>query len=370
MKKQSGKFISLLFSVGIMPSIFSQTVKRDYAITFFSYFGTNHIFAPKTINKYALNLLYSHSKGTEHFEIGGLVNRSGGSVRYFQAAGLVNLVKDSVTGVQLAGMFNLVNKDVKGFQSAGVFNHSLSCNGLQAAGVYNLNQQQVVGAQLGGVFNLTDSLKGIQVAGLYNHANSVDGVQLSGLVNKAKRVKGMQIGIINISDSCEGIPIGFINYVKHGYHKMELSTNELGFINLGYRLGVKQFHTAFFAGVNPFARTFIWTLGYGIGSSMPVKGNWHATYEVSTQGLLRSTITNFRIAQLHKALIALEYVRPKEFSIAIGPTFNVLVNDLTSTNYASSINAIVPYTLYKHTDSIEKWQTKIWVGASLSLKLF
>ncbi len=346
----------------------AQSFEKDFAFTFFSYLGTNHVFAPKTINRCSFNLLYGRSKGTRILELGALVNVDRGNVRYFQAAGLVNYVKDSLVGIQFAGLTNFVGDAVYGYQSAGLNNHSGSLEGIQSAGLYNYNKGNAIGIQIAGLFNYTKHIKGIQMSGLFNLADSINGLQVSGLLNSARKVKGIQLAVINISDSCKGLPIGVFSYVKHGYHRLELSAHETGFLQLGFRTGVQAFHNIFLVGGNWFTSNFLWTVGYGLGSTLKVRGPMHITTEISTQSFLRKSVTTFNFSQLNKVYVAAEYILPQKFSVALGPSFNVLHQDIRSTNYASIIQSLVPSSLYTYTNRRESLRTTLWIGASLSFK--
>jgi hypothetical protein len=385
MKKNQSPFVQLFCIIFVPVSIFGQAFKRDFSFSIYSYLSTNHVFSSKTTNKFSINLFQGHSNGTEIAEIGGLVNMDQGHVKYLQLAGLANIDNDSLKGIQSAGLFNIVGKNVNGFQSAGLFNHTSSANGVQLAGVYNFNRKEFRGFQASGVFNITDSLVGCQAAGLYNQAGKLDGIQISGLVNKAKNVNGIQIsglvnkaknvngcqiGIVNLSDSCKGIPIGLFNYVKSGYHSMEISANEMGFVNLGWRTGVNKFHNVFFAGVNGFAPKFLWTLGLGIGNTFSIAKKWQLTSEATTQHIFSEAVYNTRMVFLHKISMSAEYKYSNHFSIAFGPSFNVLNYDNRSIQYASSINAIVPYSIYSVANIEDRVFTKTWVGAHLSFKFF
>jgi hypothetical protein len=385
MKKIQIQFLQVLSTLFLVIPAFGQTLKRDFSFSVYSYLSTNYIFSSKTTNKFSINLLHGHSNGTEVAEIGGLVNMDKGRVKYLQLAGLANINNDSLEGFQSAGLFNLVKKHVNGFQSAGLFNHTSSASGAQLAGIYNYNRVQFKGFQAGGLFNITDSLEGCQVAGLYNQAGKLDGIQISGLVNKAKNVNGIQIsglvnkaknvngcqiGVVNLSDSCKGIPIGLFNYVKSGYHSMEISANEMGFVNLGWKTGVNKFHNVFFAGVNGFAPKFLWTLGLGIGNTFSIAKKWQLTSEATTQHIFSEAVYNTRMVFLHKISMSAEYKYSNHFSIAFGPSFNVLNYDNRSIQYASSINAIVPYSIYSVANIEDRVFTKTWVGAHLSFKFF
>ncbi len=54
---------------------------------------------------------------------------------------------------------------------------------------------------------------------------------------------GIQIGLINISESGNVIPIGLINKVKDGMKHFWIFTDDMLFLNVGYRSGSKIFYT-------------------------------------------------------------------------------------------------------------------------------
>src|SRR5690606_4996829 len=117
------------------------------------------------INRFSLNLAGGYTAGVDGVEFGGLFNINKRDAKYFQLAGIFNLVGGNVIGVQLAGVSN----------------------------------------------QALDTVKGVQISGFINKADSeVLGFQAAVLHNKAKVLKGMQIGIVNVVDSSEGVSIGLI----------------------------------------------------------------------------------------------------------------------------------------------------------------
>ena len=114
-----------------------------------------------------------------------------------------------------------------------------------------MNQaKNVKGLQLAGFMNLSHNIKGLQGAGFLNKAHDVEGIQVSGFLNRAKNVKGSQVAVINISDSCNGIPIGVFSFVKTGLHQLEISGDEIFKANVGFRTGVPEFYNIFNVGID------------------------------------------------------------------------------------------------------------------------
>jgi hypothetical protein len=363
----------------------NDTLFSNFSLSLVPIISTNKLLSINTINKTSVNLLIGYSKGTKIAEVGGFLNIDNGNVKYVQAAGFGNVVTDSVLGVQAAGVFNIVNGYVKGvqlggvfnvaskinaIQLAGVFNHSKSGEGLQAAGVYNFNSGHIRGIQAAGVFNASDSIKGIQLAGLLNASKQVDGLQLSGLLNVAKKVKGSQISIINIADTVDGIPFGVFSFVRKGYHKLEISTNELLFLNVGFKTGVEKLHNNIFVGVNVIPARPILTMGYGLGTLIKMNNKWKFNADISAQLLYNYQINDIGFNAINKLFIGLEYKVNKKVGLAFGPSINLLVNDFSNNQYYESINALIPKPIYSSTNIAENTNTKAWLGFHVSARFF
>jgi hypothetical protein len=386
MKKQI-QLMSLILAILSSPILVSQVLHQPFSFSIYSYLGTNHIFSSKTTNDVSLNLFYGHSKGVDIMEIGACLNQVDGNVKYLQIAGLGNIVKDSVSGlqaaglfntsrningIQLAGLFNLNSKSSKGISAAGLFTIANSTKGIQASGLFN-KTDSVQGIQAAGLFNIANNTKGIQASGLFNKADTVEGIQATGILNVTKHLKGLQLGLFNIADSISdnSLPIGLLSIVrKGGYAKLELSGNELGFINFGGRIGVRKFHNIFFGGASFFSTKRLWTLGYGIGSTLPVKGPFSITAEAISQSLFFSYSRNLDLSQIYKLQVALEYTSNAGYSFAIGPTFNMLNNNLYNTKYAALIDKAIPLGVYEKSSTNHQYRQKYWFGVQASVKLF
>jgi hypothetical protein len=58
-------------------------------------------------------------------------------------------------------------------------------------------------------------MNGLQAAGFANIASEAEGLQLAGFLKCGRaESKGMQLGFINVADTIDGIPIGFISFVR------------------------------------------------------------------------------------------------------------------------------------------------------------
>jgi hypothetical protein len=376
----------------------SDTLFTNVSFSLVPPISTNRLLSVNTVNKFSFNLLAGSSKGIDVFELGGLVNFDYGNVKYVQIAGLTNLVSGTSSGVQVAGLVNTVAKDVNGVQVAGLINiNGGKVKYVQVAGIANLVKDTVTGVQIGGIANLNTSYtKGIQLAGIYNHsknvfggqiagiANQVDtisgiqlsglvnagrvvnGFQLSGLINIAKKVKGSQLGFLNITDSITGIPIGFLSFVKKGYHKVELACDENLLGTLSFRTGVDKFHNILIGGMQIAGGRPLWTFGYGVGSAIQVGRKWYLDLDLTAQHLYLDN-TDFTYSVLTKSFVGIEYRFGKNFSIAAGPTLNW---------YSSESNAatdpiwsrINQRTLSNSVDG--GFANQLWIGGKLALRFF
>ena len=265
------------------------TIYRPFQISFLPFVGTNHYLSGNVINNYSFNILSGYSLGVRTLEVGGLLNIVRGKVDGIQGSGFANLVGQDVKGIQVAGFGNLVGRNVYGIQASGFGNMNFgSTSGVQAAGFGNMVFRNFSGIQASGFGNLVlqetkssiqaagfenavigngsgvqaagfgnivgKDFKGIQVAGTANVVGGTfSGLQVS-LFNYAKIARnGYQIGLINYAGENNALPIGLLSFVrKGGYKRLEFSTDEVNWLNLTFKTGVKHFYN-------------ILTLGYNFG---------------------------------------------------------------------------------------------------------
>ncbi|WP_303309585.1 FecR domain-containing protein [Hymenobacter sp. BT730] len=255
---------------------------RTAQVTFLGPLGSNGARSGEMVNTLSLNVLGGSAAGVDGFE----------------AAGLFNVDRDTVAGVQLAGLANVVGRHLEGFQGAGLLNVlGGTATGWQAAGLLNVATRPINGVQTAGLFNYSGIAKAntaaadpnqepvvkqtprrsrVQAAGLFNVSLSeVQGVQVAGLFNAASNVQGLQLaGLLNVADSVNGVSIAPFNFVRHGYHRMEVTNSESWPIGAILKLGGSAGFYTFFAGAyNDFGRgNRRWALGYGAGTELLA---WH-----------------------------------------------------------------------------------------------
>jgi hypothetical protein len=374
------------------------TVISSFSINFIPSLNKKRTQTVYFINDVQFNILAGSSNGIRIAEIGGLFNHVKGNARSLQLAGLGNTVTDSVKGTQIAGLLNTAGKRTNGVQLAGLFNYAVALNGFQGSGLINVAKKKATATQLAGLINCADSLKGIQIAGMVNTVNtSIGGVQLAGIVNRAdmvkgaqiaglintadvtngfqlsglinhtKKLNGVQLSVFNFADSCSGLPIGFFSYVKNGYHKIELTVDEILLTTIGFRIGTDRLHNVFFTGIKLSENPSLWTYGYGIGNTTPIAHNVNLNCEITSQQI-QTTNNNrgIRLNLLNKLFLGVDYKILPKISVGAGPTYDLTISDVTSKDYTAVYSKIAPYSFYNKTHG--DYNIKMWVGAKLSLK--
>jgi hypothetical protein len=303
----------------------------------------------------------------------------------FQASGLANVIKKSAGKCQLAGVSNMTGGSFDGLQAAGVFNMAECLKGMQASGVINViktnaGQCQMAGVanlvggasegfQAAGVFNLSKSIKGIQIAGVLNNAEFVSGMQISGLINRASFFKGVQLGVFNFSDSCQGIPIGVMSFVrKNGYYKLELSADEIFYTNLAFRSGMPKFYTSITAGIRPDNFTApLWSYGFGIGTKFGKQSNFSYDLELSSQHVSKEFFSDY-VSDLHKLYVGIDRKISSQTSVAVGLTYNFFITDTDDRHYNEKLSGIMPYKLTNNTYSRNGINIKTWIGGKIAIR--
>lgn len=378
----------------------SDPIFRKTQISLIPGISTNKLISGQVVNDYSLNIFGGYSLGVRKFEVGGFVNIDrghvshfqaagffnmvGGKVDGFQAAGFMNFVNDTMKGTQVAGLMNFNRKHTKGCQLAGLANHAKSVDGVQLGGLYNmaldLNGSQVGGLfnlamnvkgnQTAGLFNMALNTKGSQVAGLFNVAQNVQGSQIAGLFNVAQKVEGIQLGFLNIVDSAGGVPIGFLSFVKGGYHKIELSTDEVMRYNIAFRTGVRQFYNIIGVGSNLERNgQFAWSYGYGLGTSIQLHPKFFLDLDLFCSQIIGSTHPQY-LSLNNRLNVGFDWQLAKKFSIAFGPSFNAYVVDerlFAQDDFYKTLGNGYPTVLYPRADAYIN--VRSWVGWKVALRL-
>jgi hypothetical protein len=366
------------------------TLYQLVQVSILPFIGTNERLSGNVINDYSINFLGGYSLGTRQIELGFFVNMDRGDVSWLQVAGFGNLVGGNVYGIQAAGFANVNGGETKAVQLAGFANTNLGeSRGVQVAGFANTNLKSMNGVQVAGLSNVTignsrgaqiaglgnvqiGDYRGSQIAGLTNIATEkISGSQISVLFNHGRRVQGTQIGLINYADTLGGVPIGLLSIVKSGYHKIELSADEVFYANLAFRTGVRKFHTMLMAGFKPQqslnpSDTSVWTFGYGLGTARKLTRWLYLDLDLSSQHVSRGSFTN-ALSLLNKAYIGLDFQVAKKFSIATGISLNGYMTRTTYSEYPELFTDYTPRIIYNENLNHDI-NLKMWWGAKVALR--
>jgi hypothetical protein len=324
------------------------------------------------------NVTRSYFNGSQ---ISGIWNNAGASVNGLQLSGVYNRTP-LLNGVQIGGILNIVSRDsgmcqiggvtniagktFEGSQIAGVNNIADHINGVQIGGVAN-TAIELSGTQVAGVINTVSKVEGTQIAGVINLAEKVDGVQISGTLNIASSLKGTQISVINFADSCDGVPIGLISIVKKGYHKIEISADEIFNVNLAFRTGTRNFHNILFAGFRPYNfENSLWTYGYGLGTSFGTNKKFNYDLDITMQQIINNNKFS-SVNDLFKIYFGIDLTLIPKVSLSAGMTCNLLITDATDTSYSKTFSKLAPYSIINNT-SQNGTNFKIWLGGRVAIR--
>ncbi len=358
----------------------------------------------------AANYVGGHMKGVQ---LANVFNRTQ-SINGFQVAGVFNYVNGNVDGVQLAGVFNHVGQTLTGTQISGVFSKvdtvigtqvsGIFCktrflkgtqvsgianiatgaakpgqlagvvnyidgtiSGVQLAGVAN-TAKQVVGMQASGIANRAETIRGAQLSGIYNQADTVIGIQSSGIVNRAKVLKGAQFGLVNLTESGDGVAFGLFCYNKKGIHQLEVAADELFYTNIAFRTGSRRFHNILTVGIRPdnLGSRTLWTYGYGFGTSLSL----YQGMKLDADLYFNNVSAGDRVDdenQLYRIYLGFDRRVGRRSSLAFGITTNLFTYKDTPLNNGKMLSDAVPYTLWNKMGDDGRTFCG-WIGGRVALR--
>lgn len=394
------------------------TIHRKFQLSFVPFVGTNGALSGNVINDFSLNILGGYSLGVRRFEFAGLFNTVRGDMhgaqfagwfnaslaknKGMQFAGLANMAVDSSTGpqfaglvnvnfghtrsLQMAGLGNYNHGDSKGIQFAGLLNFSLGVQqGPHFAGLFNFAVRDAGPVQVAGLFNFTaGNMRGVQLGGLFNYSNEqFHGVQIAGLfnvspkyahglqlapLNFATHVNGSQIGVINVAKSIKGMPVGILSIVGDGYHKIEISADEIFYTNVAFRTGVRKFYNIITAGANP--ATFekdstLWSFGYGVGTAPRINDKLFLNFDITSQQIVHGNNVD-HLNLLNKFFVGVDFQVAKSLSITTGFTLNAHIKDKDAS--VSDITADYRPSILYERDMGSKRELAMWIGGKIGVR--
>lgn len=312
-------------------------------------------------------------------QFAGTTNINRGYMYGVQGSGTLNVVTGNFEGIQVSGGGNVVLKHLTGAQVAGWGNYTQTTNGFQVAGALNLNKKELTGFQIAGGMNLSENSSGVQfaglgnvvfdtssgaqVAGLFNVANVMIGVQVA-LYNNASQVNGVQLGLVNICDSfSSGFTGGLLSVVRNGVHQLEIGSTENAFLTAAFRTGIPRFYNILLVGRGVRTESFIWTVGYGVGTrfNLSKNGRFRLTVDYTIQHVNNDVWTKYN-SDWHRLQPQFEWAPARKFSMAVGPTINWYYSK-------ADRNWFSPYIGSTFLDTTRNGNRhQLWVGASLAVR--
>jgi hypothetical protein len=164
----------------------------------------------------------------------------------------------------------------------------------------------------------------MQAAGVFNTARTVDGVQLAGVLNHTKHLKGLQIGIVNIADTSDGVSIGLVNIVRHGLHELSVYADEWSPLNFAFRSGTPNFYGILFAGLNPDNDRRSYYYGYGFGRQCKLTQTLSLRPELSFLHISPVDLQHFdKNTFVGRLDVDLHWQPTKQFGISAGPSCSI-----------------------------------------------
>ncbi len=366
----------------------TDTLYRTAQMSFLPYLGTNLKMSGHVINDYSLNILAGYSRGVNKLEFGGIANLVEGRVEGAQFAGVLNGVGGEVAGVQVAGVLNLNASTSRGAHFAGVLNlHGADSRGVVVAGVGNITAGSqgpaVAGVlnvggktatmQVGGVMNVAlDTVKGSQVAGVLNVAlREVRGSQIAGVLNVARKVQGTQVAFLNVADSMNGVPVGFLSFVKTGYHKIEVGADEVFYNNIAFRTGVPAFYNILFAGAVPATYgdpQTTWTFGYGVGTAPRISRKLQLNIDLTSQQVVYGNQLK-SLDLINKTTLGLDWQVFRKMSVVVGATLNAHLTERDAEPYPSLFSGLRPEVFFDR-DFGRQHHMRMWLGGKVGIRFF
>jgi hypothetical protein len=322
-KKKVGKiFVSR--SQRINAQNVDDSLGRKFQVSFLPFLGTNRLLSGSIKNDYSLNLLMGYSGGVRKLEVGGILNGVRNDVQGLQVAGVGNIVGGSVLGGQISSTFNIA-----GYLESGI--------------------------QLSSGFNvIIRESRGWQVSSV-NFAHKV--------------VKGgKQIGFINVADSTDTVPIGFLSFVGsgNGYKRLELSVDENQTAIFSFKTGVRKFYNILALHYNFTRKQEIFGIGYGIGRAYEIGNSWMMNTDLTANALVEYDDLSPNVGTLWKLDVSFEKQIARNAAVTFGPSVKYLIID----EYNSSSWIAKPFSkipTYKTISSTSN--STFWIGFQMGLRI-
>jgi len=340
--------IALTLCTGLMFGHEEKLKFRPFQLSFAYPLGTNGLNSFQYRNGISFNMLYGLNGGLDGVEIGSIFNYIHHNANGVQIAGVFNMVRKNSDGVFISGATNIHLGPTRGASISSAMNLSGGhSDGFFVTGGANIHLRTMDGVTIAGGLNLAfGDAQGFSVAPVNLFFKDYFGVQI-GVVNIVGGLNGLQLGIVNyVGKDNDALPIGLISIVKDGYYEVEFTSNEMAFLNVGFKMGVKKFYNTFNMGYSKHDGRNIFRYGIGIGSSRPVGYKQSVSFEAGTEQVITDWNWNGGLSLINKLSIDYRLRLGEKFALVGGPSFNVyLTNEQIAGEYGT-IN--IPKTVYEY----------------------
>ena len=292
-----------------------------------------------------------------------------------QITGFANIAAGELKGAQVSGFGNVCTGAVKGWQVAGAFNWGKRLDGVQVSGIANFSVGEsggeVNGVQAAGLFNIGQKLTGTQVAGLFNvSTGDFQGAQIAPLFNSAKKGKGVQIGLINISDSLSGVPIGLFNFIRDGHNGLEYDGSLTFPLSLRLKTGNHRLYNIFAAGMRLESSSPVWGYGYGLGTALKLFPKAYVHGELLAWQLHQNDRMIFDYVNLLSQFqMSFAYTLKERYQLSIGPTFNFHLSNYRNLDTGEFLSDLAPGSDVSTAEVNETFQMQGWIGAHVGIMI-
>jgi len=365
MKKLAG--ITLLVFLATTLALFAQDVKTTspVQVTFFYPVGSNGQNSMDKANNFSLNVIWGMNGGVSGFELGGIGNFNKGDVTGAQIGGICNINTGSFNGAVVGGITNLTKEDAKGLQLAGIANlNGGETNGLMLSGITNFAQKNSKGAQVSLINFAFENMNGFQL-GLVNYTKGMNGFQL-GLTNYAKKMKGFQLGLVNVSDTIDGIALGLISFTKDGYYAVEVSSSEVLYSSVSYKMGVSKLYNIYTLGYGRYENKDVYSYGLGLGSLVSL----HPRHSLAIEGIANQMVYNNvwdNLNLLHKLNLTYQFHLTKRITLFGGPSFNHYITDYIVNGKYGTVD--MPNPIWEHSGKNKRQYMWFGYNAGINIEL-
>jgi hypothetical protein len=273
-----------------------------------------------------------------------------------QIAGGANVALDSVGGGQVGfganyahdvsgGQFSCGANVVPGLVSGGQVGFGLNYAGNVTGGQFsfgaNVVSGRVVAGQVGFGLNYATDITGGQFSfGLNVVGDSAVGGQV-GTLNFARHCDGWQLGILNISKTITGTPVGILSISLKGYHRFDVSVNDVMPLSRQLRTGTRGFHNilGYSPAVTPDRR---WGFLYGFGFEPTIGKMGFLNIDLTGEQVVEQRDWVDAVNILGRFSVSYGIHLPAGLSLSAGPSMNTQFSDWRSAETGEYLSSLPP----------------------------